>query len=309
MKQEVKIGIVVTLSIVVLIWGLSYLKGNDLFQSDNYFYATFDDVQGIKKSAPIMLNGFQIGYVRKITLSEKNSKLLMELSVLEKYSILKNSKALIYSTDLMGTKAVKIVMGKSAEKMESGDTIQSGIEGDMLAELMPLKDQLSTLLVSVDTILQDVHALLDTSTQGDIKEIIKNLNSTSSSINSLMLSEKQRLKSILSNIDSITSMFKNNSKQLSNAMSNFSNISDSIAQSNLKQTIENADKTLAKTAEIMSKINSGQGSLGALVKNDTLYYNLEKSTESLNKLLIDMKKNPKRYVHFSLFGGKEKEKN
>lgn len=306
MKPELKIGIVITLSIVVLIWGISYLKGNNLFSSDNYFYAEYNDIQGMTISTPVMLNGFKIGYVRKINFSEKNnSTLLVEISILEKYTLTKGSKAIIYSADIMGTKAVKIVLGKSSESLQDGDSIASGVEGDMLDEFLPLKDQLSSLLLSVDTVLSDVHVLLDTSSKKNIKGMLSNLNATTSTLNTFMSTETTRLKAIFINVDSITSMLSANSTNLNNAISNFSNISDSLAKSKLKETIENANKTLAKTALIMEKINSGEGTLGALVKNDTLYYNLENSTKSLNKLLIDLKENPNRYVNFSLFGGKK----
>jgi len=308
MKSEIKIGLVVTLSIAILIWGISYLRGNNLFSSDNYFYAKFNDIQGINVSAPIMMNGYKIGYVRKITFQENGGNLMLELSVLAKYSIPKGTKAVIFSTDIMGTKAIKFELGKSSEYLIDGDTLTSGIEMDMISQFMPLKDQVSELLLTIDTVLNDVHNLLDTNAQADIKTTLRNLKETSASMNGLMSSEKQRLKSIFTNIDSITSMFKHNSKNLNKAMANFSNISDSIAKSNLKSTIENANKTLSKTAQIMEQINSGEGTLGALLHNDSLYTNLKNSTESLNLLLIDMKAHPKRYVHFSLVGGKEKEK-
>ena len=305
MKQEVKIGIVVTLSIAILIWGISYLKGNNLFSSDNYFYAEFDDIQGIKASASVMLNGYKIGYLRNISLAQSGgNKLTLELSILGKYSLPKDSKALIFSTDVMGTKAIKIVPGTSAELLKDGDKIASGIEIDLLSSFLPLKDQISGLVSSIDTLLKSVHSILDTAAQRDIKQTLANLSNTSAQMSMLMQSERARLHSIFSNVDSLTTMLRKNSKNLSRAMQNFANISDTIAKSNLKRTIENADKTLAQTSEIMKKINSGQGSLGALVHNDTLYHNLKNSTESLNKLLIDMKENPKRYVHFSLVGKK-----
>ncbi len=307
MKQEIKIAIVVTFSIGILIWGISYLKGNNLFSSDDYFYAQFDDTQGIKASAPVMLNGFKIGYLRSITLLQNaGNQLTLELSIQNKYSLPKDSKALIFSTDVMGTKAIKIITGSSTELLKDGDQIASGIEIDLLSSFLPLKNQISDLILSIDTLVNGVNSMLDSAAQNDIKQSLANLNNTSAQMSMLMQSERNRLHSIFSNVDSLTTMLRKNSKNLSKAMQNFANISDTIAKSNLKRTIENADKTLAQTAEIMKKINSGKGSIGALVHNDTLYHNLKNSTESLNYLLIDMKENPKRYVHFSLMGGKEK---
>lgn len=309
MKAEIKIGIVVTLSIAILIWGISYLKGNNLFSKDNYFYAEYDNVQGLTASSPVMLNGYKVGFVSHIEFSEKHpSKLIVEFAVLNKYDIPKGTKAVIYSSDVMGTKAVKFEPGKSNKIQQDGDTLIAEIEADMISQFMPLKDKIEELVETVDTIMTGVSHVLDTAVQADIKQTVSNLNSASGSMSHLLASEKQRLKSIFSNLDSITSMFKNNSGKLSNAMANFSNISDSLAQSNLKKTIDNANTTLVKTSKIMEKINSGQGTMGALLHNDTLYHNLKNTTESLDLLLKDMKLHPKRYVHFSLFGGKEEKK-
>ncbi len=309
MKQEIKISIIVSLSILILIWGISYLKGNDLFTTDNYFYAQYSDIQGLKVSSPVMLNGFKIGYVKQLALSNNaENKVEAELAILKKYTLPADSKALIYSVDLMGTKAVKIELGKSKKNLEDGSKIEAGIESDLFAQILPLKDDLSKILKSVDTLVQSISNVLDSAAQADLKQSMSNLNSGSNELKMLLQSERNRLKSILSHIDSVSGMLKNNSKNLSNAMKNFSNISDSLAQANLKQTVENANKTLLLTAEVMQKINSGKGTLGALVHNDSLYTNLKNTTENLNLLLKDMKENPKRYVHFSLIDKNKEEK-
>ncbi|MEO6882642.1 MAG: MlaD family protein [Bacteroidia bacterium] len=319
LTKEVRIGIIVTAALALLIFGFNFLKGRNIFSHPKTVYALYKHIDGLVEANPVQVNGFRIGRVQSIEmLPDTSGRILVTFVISDKNArIPKNSVAKIISSDLLGSKAIQIQFGNAANYIQDGDTMSAGTEDNLKdavnKQIQPLKDKAENLISSIDSVMIVVQSVFNkgntTNISRSVESIRKSLETfenTSKNLDELVVSEKGKMSVIFSNIESISSNLANNNKKLSNMMTNFSSISDSLAKSNLKSTINNADIALSNAAEIMKKINQGKGSLGMLVNNDTLYNKLQGSADQLNKLLEDMREHPKRYVHFSVFGGRDK---
>ena len=307
------IGFTFILAIVIFVWGFNYLKGRDLFKKQEFLYARYHTVNGLVAAKPIYVNGLQVGQVSRLYFApDMSGDVIVELVIQSKFPIPKNSTAHIFSADLMGSKSITLILGDSKEIVTSGDTLQTSVEGSLMEsvnkQVAPLKAKAEVLMGSVDTLITAFNAVMnDKSVQNlstsieDIQSTFKNLSSTTSRLDDLVTSEGNRLSSILANVDSLSLTLSNNREGLSNIISNFESISDSLSKANIAEVIHKADSSISSLNQILAKINEGQGTAGKLMNNDSLYRELNKSAEELNKLLKDVRENPKRYVKFSLF--------
>lgn len=312
-SKDAKIGLVVIGAIVILIWGVNFLKGFNVFSSEQIFYARYERVDGLKKSSSVTLKGYKVGQIKSIKFSGASADhLLVEFSISDQFKLPSNSVARIESADIMGTKEIKLIPGTEKKILETGDTIKGSIEGDLKEQvsmqMLPLKNKAEKLMSGVDSVLTVIQYIFNEKTRdnltksfGSIEHTFKKLENASGTLDTIITGQKSHLENIFSNVDSITENLKNNNKNVTTILSNFSSISDSLSAADIAQTINNAKTTLKQTSEILEKINSGQGSMGMLINNDTLYSNLEAASNSLTNLLIDVKNNPKKYMHFSLF--------
>ncbi|MBX3162894.1 MAG: MCE family protein [Bacteroidetes bacterium] len=319
--KEFKIGLVVVCAIAALIWGISFLKGANVFSQKSYLYAVYPKIENLIPANPVQIRGFKIGQVSKISLIQKGgeTQVLVQMVITEDADIPKNSIARAISSDLLGTKAIDIAIGNGKDLVKDGDTLvaetEQGLKESFNKQLAPIQAKAENLLGSMDTVMNTLSLLLSTKNRDNIdksfesvRNALKSLEQTAFKLDALMASEKEKLSAILGNLSAITNNLHQNEKKIDNILSNFSTLSDSLAKSELKSAITNADKTLKEMNELLARINAGQGTLGKLAKNDSLYNNLNKSSEDLDKLLQDLRKNPKRYVHFSIFGKKDKDK-
>jgi len=312
-SNEFKVGILVVVAVCLAIWGYHFLKGKNYFESRNTFYVIYERVDGLAESSPVMVNGLKIGLVTDIKFSHDTlNRIIVKMLIDNEYKIPDSSIAEIYSVDLMGSKAIRLNFTKKETCYTPGDTMLSKIEQDLKtqvsAQMLPLKAKAEELILSIDSVMSVVQDIFNENTRDNlsktfasIKETIRNLESTSISLDTLMQNEKWVLARIFSNIESITNNLKNNNEQITTILNNFSSLSDSLQKSNIKQTIQNANSVLLQANSILGKINRGEGSFGMLINNDTLYKNLENASRNLDKLLKDFRENPKRYVRFSLF--------
>ena len=312
-SKDAKIGLVVIGAIVILIWGVNFLKGFNVFSSEQVFYARYERVDGLKKSSSVTLKGYKVGQIKSIKFSSASADhLLVEFAISNQFKLPANSVARIESADIMGTKEIKIIPGKGKILLQTGDTIKGSIEGDLKEQvsmqMLPLKKKAEKLMSGVDSVLTVIQYIFNENTRenlrksfGSIEQTFKKLENASGTLDTIMTGQKSHFENIFANVDSITGNLKDNNKNVSTILSNFSNISDSLSATDIAQTINNAKATLKQTNEILEKINSGKGSMGLLINNDTLYTNLEAASNGLTNLLIDVKNNPKKYMHFSLF--------
>jgi phospholipid/cholesterol/gamma-HCH transport system substrate-binding protein len=311
-SSEAKIGIIITIAIAVTIWGLNFLKGRDILKGVNTYYAIFEDIGGLEKNSKIFINGYQVGQVGEIYFTRDGSNHLTVLLGIEKaYDIPLDSEAILYDADLMGTKAIRIRMSGSDQFHEPGDTvmcrIQYGLTARLEQQLLPVKDKAESLIVTVDSLMSALHYIFDGNTSAMLQASIQNLESSTDGISD-MLSDQGKLTAMIGHLEAVTLNLKNHNEQLASAMGNIESITDSIARSELKSTITNTNKTLAETHLILEKINQGEGTLGMLVNNDSLYQNLTSLSQELDLLLRDLQENPKKYINVSIFGKSYKKK-
>ncbi|MGE0568144.1 MAG: MlaD family protein [Bacteroidia bacterium] len=320
-SKELKIGIVVIFAVAAFIWGVNFLKGTNLFSQKYILYTIYPKIDGLIPANPLLVNGYKIGQVNKIELIKRNGEyvVLVKFLLTEDVKIPKGTVAKAISSDLLGSKAVELVYSDSNEFVSSGDTIISETEESLKASvdkrIAPLQAKAENLISSIDSVMVVVNSVLNTKTRENldksfesVRKAILALEQTAYKLDDMVGSEKAKISSILSNMNSITQNLESNGKRIDNIIGNLNSISDSLAKAELKSAVNNADKSLKELNKLLSGINSGQGTLGKLAKNDSLYNNLNKSSTDLDKLLKDLRYNPERYIHFSVFGRKDKNK-
>lgn len=306
-SRELKIGIIAVITLVAFFWGLNFLKGINIFKSTNEYYVVYDKIEGLLESAVIYLNGYKVGNTRSIQFdSKKPGKIIVKLSLEENVKIPKNSVAVITSSSMIsGIKDINLVLSDSTEYCSSGDTLLGGLDEGLSAIIDPVKTQAEETIANIDTVLIVLKNIFNKNTQDNLKNTFASLDTITANFNNT-LKPDGGLTSSIDNLAYITAELKNKSKELTSILANFSAVSDSLAQSEIKSTINNTNSAIQATNEILEKINNSEGTLGMLVNNDTLYQNLQNASESLDILIKDLKEHPKRYVHFSLFGKKDK---
>ncbi|MFM6975959.1 MAG: MlaD family protein [Sphingobacteriaceae bacterium] len=299
-SNETKVGILATVAIAILIMGYSFLKGIDVFSRDQNYYAVYDDISGLTVSKPVLVNGFQIGRVAKLTLAP-NGKIIAQFQVNPDYKIPKNTIAHLESTDLLGGKAIVFKLGNDQHLASDGDTLTGVIAVGIMDQLKPVQEKATLIASRMDSVLSSINQTLNPEFQrnfnqsfSSIAKTLKTLEGTSQKVDGLVGSQSRRIADILVNLESMSA--------------NLKKISAETAGANLGQTLSNANKAVADLQKVVAKINAGEGSLGLLINDKQLYSNLANATENLNLLMVDLKANPKRYVHFSVFGGGSKSK-
>lgn len=299
-RKEVKIGIFVTLVIAITIWGINFLKGKNIFTVSRQYYAVFNNIGGLQISSDVSANGYTIGRVSDIQFVHGQiSKIIVEVSIDRQFTIPSNSVVEIFSTDFMGSKAVNMILGSSNIPAKENDTLQGKFDGDISVlvtkKLLPIKEKAERLIESVDSVMAVIKNTFTPETQENIRKGV-------ASLEQIIVTQRTRVSLIMENLEDISTNLKNSNEEVTNTLQNFSNLSDSLAQSNIKTAIQNANNVIYETNLLMQKLNQNQGSVGKLINEDSIYVSLEKTIKNLDLLLIDLKANPKKYVHFSLFG-------
>lgn len=310
MSKEIKIGLIAAFLIALLIWGINFLKGKDIFSKSTTYLAIYDEIGGLEKASHVYLNGFKIGMVENLRLTGKNKKKILVRFTLEgDIKIPKNSRAMIYSDDLMGTKAIRMNFTDENQYYEPGDTIPSHYKKDITEEirqeLKPIKTKTENLITTMDSILSifDAQNRQDLQkSKGNIQTTSNRLKSSSEKIDKLLKDNRGKVNNIVDNTDSLVLTLSKNKENINRTLNNLSSISDSLQNTNLNRTITHLEQTLASTDTILTHIKDGKGSAGKLIKDDSLYNNLNKTSTSLNELLEDIKENPQRYIKISVFG-------
>lgn len=304
LTREIKTAILVIASILLFIWGYSFLKGRDLFTNYKTLYVEYNNVEELSASAPVTLNGLIIGKVNKITINETTGKLLVELQLKTDFPISKTSKASLYTPSLIGGKQIKIIPNLEDKTLaEDGQTLEStvelGLTESLGGKIEPIEQKLNLMLANINTLVAGLNNVLDKKGQEDIKKSLAELSQTmeqfhraSGTLNSILDSNKGQINGVVSNFNKMSS--------------NFNKISDSLNKADLGKTVRNLNQTLAKVDGLMSNLNSGKGTAGKLLNDDALYNNLAKTSKELELLLQDVRLYPTRYVNVSLFGKKNK---
>ncbi|MBT4062724.1 MAG: MCE family protein [Flavobacteriaceae bacterium] len=298
-KNEIKTGILVVIGIGLFIFGFSYLKSNDIFVGDRTFYAVYDDVEGVVNGTPITVNGFPVGSIQDISFL-KNNNLLVKFRVENDLTFSINSIAQIYETGLIGGKALAIIPANDNSRIAvSKDTLKSSVAPGLTElvneKLTPLQENIESMILSANEVLSKVSLIFDDSTRTNLKTIVSDFTETIRDLKET----SAVLKSNKLNIDKII----DNALDIS---TDLSEISKTINQSELDLIIGNFKIFSNDLALILEKINDSNGTISKLIENDTLFQNLNNASKSIDLLLEDIRLNPKRYIHFSIFGKKDK---
>ena len=303
--KEIKTGILALFAILLLIYGYSFLKGSDLFSKERTFYVSYDNVAGLTVSAPVTINGYVVGKVKKIEFENDLGGLLVSFSVNKDFNFSKSSIVRIYSTSVIGGNALAIIPIISKDNIAvDGDVLKGEIEKGMLESLTsgikPLENRIYTTLSGLDSLLSNFNSVLNEETKNNLKNAIGSLTNTmssfedtSSDLNTLLKENKPKLDSTFSYLEITTA--------------NLATFSDSLNQIDINRMATHLETTLESFNSIMHKFENGEGSIGKLINDENLYKNLEAASKELEKLLRDLKENPKRYVHLSVFGKKTTE--
>jgi phospholipid/cholesterol/gamma-HCH transport system substrate-binding protein len=314
MSRELKAGIITLLSLAALFWGLNFLKGIDIFGKERAFYAVYSRVEGLTPSRPVNINGFQVGRVDDIRFHPDGSgRLLVKMVMTNDVALPRDSEALIYSTDLLGEKAIKLKLGTAPQKAQPGDTLVSDIQLTLTEEVnkqvAPIKNKAETLLGSIDTTIVLLQGFLNPQTKKNFTETFESISRTFASLehsvktfDTTLTSSRKGLVHIVGNLEKTTTTLANNRDKLDNSLDNINAVSDSLSQVRFKQTFRKLESALSRADSALAKVNQGKGSAGKLVNDPALYQNLEEATKQLNLLLLDLKYNPQRYLNFSIFG-------
>jgi phospholipid/cholesterol/gamma-HCH transport system substrate-binding protein len=300
--KEAKIGLVGVVTLILVFIGFHFLKGRDIFRSTNEYVVYYETINGLVENNGVYLRGFKIGQVSDINIDPTNPKgIKVVLSIEKKYQIPTGSIANQISPDVLGAKAIDIIWANSNTYYKNGDVIPGKIEIGLAEQLKPIRTKLDNLLNQADSILLGARRTFDKKTTDNFKQTMSNLNTITGSLSN----QSEKIDAIFSDVQSLTHRLNESRHNLTAAINNFHAISDSLSKSRLKSAIDNADATLTETRKLLTSVNQGQGSLGKLVKNDSLYYGMQHAASNLDSLLIDLKAHPKRYVHFSIFGSKK----
>ena len=302
--REIKTAILVIASILLFIWGYSFLKGKDLFTNYKTYYVEYKSVEGLAASAPVTLNGLVVGKVSSITINPATGVLLVELQLQTDFPIAASSVASIYEPGFIGGKQIAIIpnfndktLAVDGQKFTAG--VKLGLTDKVGDQLAPLQEKIEKVLLSTDVLISGLNNVLDQKGQQDLKLTLQELSNTvaqfhtaSKSLNSLLDENRSQIKGTITNFNTVAG--------------NFSKISDSLNKADIGKTVRNLNKTLAKVDNIMIGLDEGKGSMGKLLKDDAFYQNIKTSTKELELLLQDVRLNPTRYINISVFGKKNK---
>lgn len=305
LSREIKTGIVVIGGILLFILGFSYLKSSPLFENGKTIYAVYKDVGGLQVGTPVTVNGFTVGNVTDISFKDRGGSLAVTLFVKSDFEFSKQSLAELYDTGIIGGKGIQIKPVFDGSPMaKTGDTLpsqtQPGLTQLVQKQLTPLQKKVEGAMTNADTLLRNVNDVLDDKARRDLRETLSGLNSTVASfqrsaevLNRILSTNEGKLEGSLKNFEALTA--------------NFSKLSDSLNNAGLGRTLANLESSMANLNTLMARIESGQGTLGKLTKDEKLYENLNNASRELDLLLQDFRLNPKRYVNVSVFGKKQKE--
>jgi phospholipid/cholesterol/gamma-HCH transport system substrate-binding protein len=307
-SKEVKVGLLALISGVILYLGFNFLKGSDFFSPNNSYYVVYDNIGGLTESNTVMLNGFAVGRVKKIELLQnQGNKLRVTLDINKNVVLTDSTAAVLASSSVLGGKAISLKVGPGNRVLQDEDTLMASTEknlSEMINEkITPITENVDTALVNLNVLIRKFQAM-----SGNIDATLVNLRATSSTLNSTLAQNQRAIKGIATNLNTLSASMNDPQTGVRPLLGKFNSFADTLSQMQLAQTVERTNRSIASLNQMLTQINQGQGSLGKLTKNDSLYNNLNQFAADLDALVVDLKANPKRYVSISVFGRKDKDK-
>ncbi len=303
---EIKVGIIVTVALVIFIWLFNYVKGLNILKPIHHYYAVFSDINGLQESNPVFVNGYKVGLVDEIHFLPDNSgRLVVVLAVEQNIRFPEDSKAVLFNADIMGTKAIRVREGHSKQFLEYGDTLSTEVEQSLLDEvseqMIPLKEKTERLVTTLDSVVTEIRFMLSNGMKEDIPAITHDLRSTTSHLKRASYALDTMLTARDGQVQTLLAGVNENLRTLDRILTNLSAVSDSLSQADLRAAIDNLNATLEQTSLMMSRINAGEGSLGKLTTDDSLYIAIRTITLRLDTLVDKIIDNPKKYIRVKLF--------
>jgi phospholipid/cholesterol/gamma-HCH transport system substrate-binding protein len=309
-SNETKVGILTTIALALLFIGFNYLKGKDVFQQQHLVHAVFTELGTLEKSNEVKINGLAVGTVySKKELDKDISAIVVTINLTRDINIPKNSVAYIAS-ELVGSSFIVIERGNSKEMLQPGDTlktrIETGLLGDVKAQLNPTVAKVQEVLDALQASLSSINATLNSSTRDQLQKTIANLNQATAGLASLMDPENGKLAQTLNHVEGITKNFQNSNADITATLANAKTASEKLAALQIQPTLDSLKLVLSEMHTTLQRVNSPEGSIGALTANKDLYNKLNDAVLSAEILLDDLRAHPKRYVNLSVFGKKDK---
>ena len=316
-SNETKVGALTVIAVTLIIVGFNFLKGKTIFKSGTFVYAKYTDTKGLIVSNPVFVNGFQVGTVFEIeNMNDNLSELVVCIKLNQLYKLPKNSVATIQENPL-GTNAINITPGTSANMIMSGDTIQTAPATSLLGEIMntlsPLGAQIKSTISELEKVLGNVNKTLDDGNRQNFKVILENLSSTTINLNKTLASvegmvnqQNGSIAKTADNLNTFTANLNQNNQKISNILSNLDSTTKAINDADLNKTIKTIQATLIALNTTIDKLNNGNGTGAKLLSDPAMYNQLQSTIKSVNTLVDDIKVHPKRYINVSVFGKKDK---
>ncbi|MEG2365437.1 MAG: MlaD family protein [Alistipes sp.] len=306
MRREVKIGLFTVLMIGCAWAGIRFLSGIDIFSRNNEYYAAYDQINGVQPASPIMIKGVKVGTVTGITFDpERSEMVVLRFSIKRQYQIPTNSEAKIFSNSIMGAKAVEIHLGDAKQCLESGDTLRSSRDRDLMdmagSELDFFKQKVSQITTDLSRTLQNINTLLEANTVS-LTGTMTNIHGITGNLNGLLASERSNLQTTMNNLTRFSNVLGNNAQRMDSIVGNVNTLTARLSD---EQFTANLAGAVGELNAVLAKIDNGEGTVGSLINDRALYVSLTEASNNLSALLADLETNPKRYVHFSLFGRSE----
>lgn len=308
LSKELKTGLIAIFAIIGFVVLYQFMKGKSLFTTDNVFYVKYDNVEGLAVSNPVSINGLKVGQVDEIKPITTGGKLhfVVKLTIDDNFQFSKRSTVEIFEPGLMSGKEMRVNLFYGGETAKDGDTLAGNYQLSMLnslsSQVKPVKDQLSNVLLKLDSTLASTNKIVDEQNRREIKLLLSNLNKTIESFkgasdrtNSILANNEKGLHEVVENANA--AMLTANK-----TLDKYGSVAERVDIEKLNGTIDQFNQTAGKLNNVISGIQNGEGSLGKLAKDEELYNNLTKTSKNLNELVEDFKVNPKRYVNFSVFG-------
>ncbi len=308
-SHEVKVGAVALLTIISFILMYRFLQGTALFTRTDTYHIVYDNISGLTESNPVEINGYHAGVVQDIKLiNDGSGRIHVSLSVDKAFNIPKDSKAEITTASLIAGMKIILRLGESSEMCHNQDTLGGYVAVSMLDKLSetisPLEDNISNIIIKLDSVVSALNDVLTPAMTSNIKSTMSNVNDVTASLREISVSKKDELITAIDELKVFTAMLSANSSTIDSTLKNLGHISEAVASAGIDSTLLSLRSSLDNLDEIVKGISKGEGSAGKLITNDSLYNNLNNTLYNLDLLLQDMKGNPKKYVHFSLFGKK-----
>lgn len=302
-SKEFKVGLLTVVAGVLLYFGVNFLKGSGFLSSANTYYTVYDQIDGLTVSNAVLINGLTVGRVSDIViLQQNNNKLLVAIDIEDDIVLGDSTVALLHNSDLLGSKAIELKVKNIGSPLQDGDTligrIDSGFTEAIRETAMPVIDNLDSAFTNINILLANLN-----DNNAAITSTFDNLEQASNEIKMLAGENRANLSQIMGNLNELTTALAHAEDGIQPFLAKMNNLADSLNDLQLKQTVAEANVAMSNLREITEKINQGNGSLGMLMNNDSLYNNLNNSAQDLDRLLIDLRENPGRYLNISVFGG------